>query len=187
MKSSKVLKLLPLFVLLIISCSPKIFPEERVKMRALETSLKSYKSLPIASVEIEVEEHIASERILYKKGNTFGYFEKNRWICSPDCMLERIILKNLKLQNKSEGSVLKLRVIDLYVDFSEGKPKAVLTVRAELKGNSEDNVKIFHFEKTSEASEREVFKTFNEITTEFLEKLAEWIKEETDRFKAPNT
>ncbi|WP_461829467.1 hypothetical protein [Aquifex sp.] len=128
-------------------------------------------------MEIDVEEHIASERILYKKGNTFGYFERNRWICAPDCMLERIILRSFERHNKSGSSVLRLKVIDLYVDFSDKKPRAVLTIRAELKEHSRNRMKIFHFERQSEASEEAIFKTFNEITTEFLEELQKWINE----------
>ena len=170
------LRIILLIFLFIVSCSLKVIPEERVTLRVLNADVETgYTGKPVKLGEIELSEMLATERILYKEKNRFGYFAKNKWVCTPDCMLERLLLKNFNYLRDDGESELRLEILDLYADFSGEIPRVILTVKAELKRGSEIKTKLFHIERESEYSEEGLFKTFNEVVEEFLKKLDEWI------------
>ena len=177
MRIRELLKSMVGLTLLVVACSPKIFPEEKIKLRALGADLTTFSAnFSVDLKDIDTEGYLATDRILYKKGNTFGYFIKNKWICPPDCMIERLLLRHFNYLNGKGSSELYLKIIDLYADFSENIPKVILTVRAELKKDSSRKIRIFHYEKKFNNSEEAVFKAFNEVTTKFLRDLNEWLK-----------
>ena len=172
------LRIIVLTLLFIASCSVKVFPEEKITLRALDAKVDtSYTGEPIRLGDIEISNMFTSERIMYKEKNRFGYFAKNKWICSPDCMFERLLLRNFSYLGDKGSLELSLEILDLYVDFSGRKPRVVLTVRAELRKGSEVRRKLFHFERESGNSEEEIFGAFNIVTQDFLKGLDLWLKE----------
>jgi len=172
------LRIILLIFLFVVSCSLKVLPEERVTLRTLDAKVeKSYGGKPIKLVSVEISEMLATERILYKEKSHFGYFAKNRWVCPPDCMLERLLLKNFDYLGRHGDAELSLKVLDLYADFSEENPKVVLTVIGELKKNSKIKSRLFHLERESGKSEDELFEAFNGVVGDFLKELDGWIKE----------
>ena len=161
---------------LLISCTPQIFPEKEVKLRALsvETSLKG-SVIPIKLEGIELSDYLTTQKILYKKDISWGYFAKNLWICTPDCMIKNLILKNINYLGETGKGKLKLEILDMYIDFSKEKPEVVLTINAKLEVKGKLKRKIFYIRKKSQPNEDAVFKTFNEVAKEFLVNLHNWI------------
>ena len=170
------LRILLFLLVLIYSCSPKIFPEREVKLRLLEARVEnSYSPVFVKLEEIILPDYLSTERILYKEGNSFGYFAKNKWACSPSCMFEKLILKNFKYINEEGEAELKLYLLELYVDFTPKRPNVVLSIRGELQNDGRNKTKLFHYRKESEMDEESIFETFNEVVKSFLKDLNDWI------------
>ena len=172
------LRIIVLTLLFIASCSVKVFPEEKITLRALDAKVDtSYTGEPIRLGDIETTDMFATEKIMYKEKDRFGYFAKSKWSCPPDCMFERLLLREFSYIGDKGKSELSLKILDLYVDFSEEKPKVIFTVRAELRKGSKTTHKLFHFERESGNSEEEIFGAFNVVTQDFLKGLDLWLKE----------
>lgn len=170
-------RIIALLLVFIFGCSPKIFAEKEVTLRSLDAKVKNVSCKRAVKLgDIELSDRLATEKILYKEGDKFGYFSKNKWICAPDCMLRYLLLRNFSCFGRNGSTEINLEVLDLYADFSGNNPKVVLSVKAELKEGNCYRTKIFHFEKETENTEEAIFRAFNKVTREFLEELGIWMK-----------
>ncbi len=144
------------------------------------TNINGYKKIDF--FEIETFPPIDTNLILYKKNSEYYYYAKSKWICSPGCMLKKIILSKFNYieENIKIKKHLKLIIYDFEPVFLDNETNnyAFIKIRGIIL-NSEflpEKTKDFSYKiKIEKLTTDNVVISFNKGITKFLKDLDKWI------------
>jgi uncharacterized lipoprotein YmbA len=174
------MKKLFFFTLLIFlsSCSPKIIPEKTISYYSVDVQkveLKNKNSVNLMSVD--GIDYLLTKKIAYRENYKWGYFQKGEWICSPDCMLTKNLLKNLPYLSENSDNKLYIKILDFYVDFQPDSAYSVASFQVSLKKGKDEYSKVFNYKVKTKNSIKDIVKGFDEALQYFIKDLDSWLSE----------
>lgn len=169
--------LLILLLWFISSCSTKLIPEKKVNYYSLDVSIPEIKnSKNITLFTIDGVEYLLTSKIAYRENYRWGYFQTGEWICSPDCILEKNLIKNLPYIRGNSKNKLFIKILDFYVDFQPDGIFVVSSFKVNLQTESKEIGNVFNYRLKVENNGMEnIILNFENVISNFIKDLDIWL------------